>query len=107
MNLTGLRLEPEELRAQHRNKRKRTDGRNDHDDADDPSELLEHESGHTLDHCKRQEHRKHGKSRSYHGYTDLLGRMNCSFLRFCSPLKMCRYVLQHYDGIIHNHTDGN
>ena len=59
MNLSCLRLEAQELRTEHRNERKCSDCRDYHDDAGDPSELLEHKAGHTLDHGKRQEYGKH------------------------------------------------
>ena len=59
VKLSMLRLEAEELRAEHRNERERTDCRHDHDDAGNPTELLEHESCHTLDHGQREEHGKH------------------------------------------------
>ena len=107
MQLSCLRLEAQELRAEHRDQGERTDGRNDHDDTCDPSQLLEHESGQTLYHGKREEHGKHGQGRSNNGDTHLLGRMDSSLLRFRTSFKVSRNVLQNHDGIIHHHTDRN
>ena len=106
MYLTGLRLETQELRTEHRNEGEGSDSGDDHDDAGDPSELLEHDSGHTLDHGQRHEHGKHGQCGSDDGYTHLLGRMHGSFLRLCTTLKMRRDVLKHHNGIVDHHTDG-
>ena len=100
-----LRLEAQELRTKHRNEGQRTDCGNDHDDAGYPSELLEHQTGHTLDHGKRKEHREHGESRSNYGNTHLLSRMHCSLLRLRSSFKMRRDVLENHDGVIDDHTD--
>ena len=102
-----LRLEAQELRAEHRDERKRTDSRHDHDDADDPSELLEHETCHTLDHGQREEHGKHCQCRRDYRDTHLLGRMHRRLLWLRTSLQMCRDVLQHHDGVVHDHTDGD
>ena len=107
MELSCLRLEAEELRTEHRNKGKRTDCRDNHDDTCNPSELLEHHTGHTLDHGKRHEHREHCKGRRNNRDTHLLCCMHGRFLWLGTLLQMCRDVLENHDRVVHNHTDRN
>ena len=61
MQLAVLRIGPEHLGAKHRYEGKGGGGGDNHNDAHNPSELLEHNSHHTLHQSKRQEYAEHSQ----------------------------------------------
>ena len=98
--LTGAK----HLGAEHWHESKGCGSRDNHNDADYPTELLEHNSSHSLNHSQRQEHAEHSKSGCHYGDRHLGGAVNGSFLRFLSSFQVSGYVLEHHYGIIHHHT---
>ena len=100
-------VEFEEVGRHHRRER---DGRRRRDadhDRHDPAQLAEEDTGHARHHRQRQEHgddhQRGGDDRQPH----LVGGVDGGLLGTRSPLDMGRNVLQHHDGVIDDHTDGD
>ena len=60
IELSLLRTKTKQLRAEHRGQAQRTYCGDDHDDADNPTQLFKQDTRHTTHHCQGQEHRQHG-----------------------------------------------
>ena len=91
----------------HRHQRQGRCRRNDHDNAHDPAQLLEHDARHTGNHRQRDEHAQHRERRGDNRNTHFGSTVYGSFLGFFAPFQVGSHVLQNHDSIVHHHTDGN
>ena len=76
-----LLLQLEHLGTHHRCQRQRSNKRDEHDDTHHPTELLEEYTGHTGNHCQREEHGEHGQCRCHNRYTHLVCSVDSGVLR--------------------------
>ncbi len=86
LSVLDVVLEP--ARAEHGHEGKRGGHGDYHDDADYPSQLLEHDSGHAADHGQWQEHAEHREGGRHYGDAHLGSSVHGGLLGF-SPLDMC------------------
>ena len=105
--LALLLLQAQELRTHHGGERKGRDGRDGHDDAHHPAQLMEQHTRHAADHGQWEEHGNHGEGRGDDGDGHLVGGMDGCLLGFRTALDVSGHVLQHHDGIVHHVTDGD
>ena len=100
-------LESEHLATEHWCEGECRSSRYSHDDTHHPTQLLEEHTCHTRNHGQWEEHTYHGECRSDNRDRHLVGTMNSSLLRVTTLLNMVCDVLQYYDGIIDDVTDGD
>ena len=74
-------------------------------EGDHPGQLLEHETGHAAHEDDRQEYGNGGESRRSDGESDFLGCVAGRRLLFLAILPVPEDVLQHDDGVVHEHAD--
>ena len=97
----------EQLGAEHRRQRDSHDGGRTANDRNDPSEFMEHDTCHTVEHGQRNEH-----GHEYQGCCDdrhphLVGGIDRCLMRVLAALDVTCDILQDHDCIIDHHTDGN
>ena len=100
-------LELQQLGAKHRSQWQSRHGRDKHDSTHHPSQLFEHDTGHTAHHCQREEYGNHRQRRCDNGNSDLIRSMNGCLFRIGTTLNMCSNIFQYYNGVVHHHTDSN
>ncbi len=96
----------EDVGRQHWGKRKGCGSRHADHDSHNPTQLLEHDTSHSRNHCQRQEHRNDNQRSGDYRQPHLVGSVYRRLLRTRTALDMSSDILQHHDGIIHHHTDG-
>ncbi len=103
--MVGLPAEP--LAAEHRGQRQGAGGGDDHHDADHPSQLAEEHSRHAGDERQREEHGYQRQRGGYYRDGHLVGAVDGRLFRVGAAFYVRRHVLEHHDGVVHHHTDGD
>ena len=102
-----LLLQLQHLRAEHGGEGKRRYGRYGEDHTHHPTQLLEHDTHHTASQGHGEEHGNHGERRGHYRDGHLIGGMDGGLLGVGTTLDMRGHVLEHHDGIVDHHTDGD
>ena len=103
--LLGVLTQP--LRTEKGGKRQGCHGRDNHDDAHNPAQLTEQNTGHTGNEGQGEEHRQHGEGRSDNRDGHLVGTMYGRLLGGTATFNVVGNVFEHHDGIVDHHTDGD
>ena len=93
--------------AEHRRQRDSHDGGCTANDRNNPTEFVEHDSRHTVEHRQRHKYSYKHESGGNNRYPHLICSIDCRLMRVFATFHMPRYVLKHNDGIVHHHTDSD
>ena len=97
----------EQLGAEHRSQRDSDKGRGTTNDRHNPSEFMEHDTRHTIEHRQRYEHSHEHEGGSDDRYPYFVRRIDSRLMRVFTTFDVAGDILQDHDGIVHNHTDGD
>ena len=97
----------EQLACQHRCQRNSHQSRSTYHDSYNPAQLLEHDTGHTRQHCQRHKHSHNHQGSSNNRYPHLVGRIDSRLTRILAAVNVLRDILQHHNRIVHHHTDSH
>ncbi len=100
-------LQAQHAATQHGGERQRRRGGDNHHDGHHPSQLAEEHTRHARDQGEREKHRDEGEGRGDHTDGHLVGAMHGGLLGRRTAFDVGGDILQHHDGVVHHHTDGD
>ena len=72
-----------------------------------PTQRLEHDTGNAVEQRKRYEHHDNHQRGGQYRHPNLVGGVQGRLTRIGTPVNVPRNILQHHDGVIDHHTDGD